>query len=297
MMQHINLSNISIDSLSLPLLTEKKVTVDVLRLDKIHPLISGNKWFKLRYYLEEAKKHRKKTIVTFGGAWSNHVLATAAACKIQQLHSIGIIRGEEAAILSPTLVKAKEMGMHLFFKSREDYTQKKIPETINKEEVLFIDEGGFGIKGAEGAATILDFCEKENYTHFCCAVGTGTMLAGLVKSTFAKQQITGISVLKNNMTLTANAQSLLTEKANNFQVIHDYHFGGYAKHKPELIDFMNTFYQQTQIPSDFVYTGKLFYAITDLIQTNFFKHGSRLLLIHSGGLQGNSSLSKGTLIF
>jgi 1-aminocyclopropane-1-carboxylate deaminase len=297
MVQHINLANISVDTLSLPLLTEKKVTADVLRLDKIHPLISGNKWFKLRYYLDEAKKLNKKNIVTFGGAWSNHILATAAACKIQQLHSIGIIRGEEAAILSPMLVKAKEMDMQLFFISREDYAQKKIPAEISKEEVYFINEGGYGAKGADGAATILDFCEKENYTHLCCAVGTGTMLAGLIKNASIQQQITGISVLKNNMDLTANTQSLLNEKAGNFQIVHDYHFGGYAKYKPELIAFMNTFYQQTQIPSDFVYTGKLFYAILDLIQIDFFKPGSRLLLIHSGGLQGNSSLSKGTLIF
>jgi 1-aminocyclopropane-1-carboxylate deaminase len=296
-MQDINLANISVDTLLLPLLTEKKVTADVLRLDKIHPLISGNKWFKLRYYLEEAKKLNKKAIATFGGAWSNHILATAAACKIQQLHSIGIIRGEEAAILSPTLVKSKEMGMQLFFLSREDYTQKKIPVEINKEEAFFINEGGYGSKGADGAATILDFCEKENYTHLCCAAGTGTMLAGLIKNASVQQQITGISTLKNNMDLTANTQSLLNEKADNFQIIHNYHFGGYAKYKPELITFMNTFYQQTQIPSDFVYTGKLFYAISDLIKNDFFKPGSRLLLIHSGGLQGNSSLSKGTLIF
>jgi 1-aminocyclopropane-1-carboxylate deaminase/D-cysteine desulfhydrase-like pyridoxal-dependent ACC family enzyme len=296
-MQDINLANISVDSLLLPLLTEKKVTADVLRLDKIHPLISGNKWFKLRYYLEEAKKLNKKTIATFGGAWSNHILATAAACKIQQLHSIGIIRGEEAAILSPTLLKAKEMGMKLFFISREDYAQKKIPAEINKEKAHFINEGGYGAKGADGAATILDFCEKENYTHLCCAAGTGTMLAGLIKNASFQQQITGISVLKNNMDLTSNTQSLLTEEAGNFQIIHNYHFGGYAKYKPELIAFMNTFYQQTQIPSDFVYTGKLFYAILDLIKNDFFKPGSRLLLIHSGGLQGNSSLSKGTLIF
>jgi 1-aminocyclopropane-1-carboxylate deaminase len=297
MVQHINLANISVDTLSLPLLTEKKVTADVLRLDKIHPLISGNKWFKLRYYLEEAKKLNKKTIATFGGAWSNHILATAAACKIQQLHSIGIIRGEEAAILSPTLAKAKEMGMQLFFIRRENYAQKKIPAEINKEEVYFINEGGYGSKGADGANTILDFCERENYTHFCCAAGTGTMLAGLIKNASVQQQITGISVLKNNMDLTPNTQSLLNEKADNFQIIHNYHFGGYAKYKPELITFMNTFYQQTQIPSDFVYTGKLFYAISDLIKNDFFKPGSRLLLIHSGGLQGNSSLSKGTLIF
>jgi 1-aminocyclopropane-1-carboxylate deaminase len=297
MLQDISLSNISIDPLSLPLLTEKKVMASVLRLDKIHPLVSGNKWFKLRYYLQEAKEQQKKIIVTFGGAWSNHILATAAACKINQLDCIGIIRGEEAATLAPTLIQAKELGMQLIFISREDYAKKKIPDKINKEENYFISEGGYGTSGADGASTILDYCEKESYTHICCAVGTGTMMAGLVKRSSTQQQIIGISVLKNNMELETSVQSLLNQEATNFTIIHAYHFGGYAKHKPELIAFMNTFYQQKNIPTDFVYTGKLFYAINDLINTNFFEPSSRLLLIHSGGLQGNSSLSKGTLIF
>ncbi len=273
------------------------MTAAVLRLDKIHPLVSGNKWFKLRYYLQEAKEQNKKTIVTFGGAWSNHILATAAACKINQLNCIGIIRGEEAATLSPTLIQAKELGMQLIFISREDYAKKKIPAEINKEENYFINEGGYGTTGADGAATILDYCKKETYTHICCAVGTGTMMAGLIKGTSPQQQIIGISVLKNNIELETSIKSLINPEVTNFKVIHDYHFGGYAKYKPALIDFMNTFYQQTNIPSDFVYTGKLFYGITDLIRTDFFSPGSRLLLIHSGGLQGNSSLSKGTLIF
>ena len=129
-MQGINLNNITTDRLHLPLLTEKKVEADVLRLDKIHPHISGNKWFKLRYYLEEAKKQDKKTVVTYGGAWSNHLLATAAVCKINNLFSIGIIRGEEAANLSSTLFHAKELGMQLIFISREDYHNKIIPAQI-----------------------------------------------------------------------------------------------------------------------------------------------------------------------
>lgn len=297
MPQDFHFNSITVDTLSLPLLTEKKVTASVLRLDKIHPLVSGNKWFKLRYYLQEAKEQQKKTIVTFGGAWSNHILATAAACKMNQLNCIGIIRGEEAANLSPTLIQAKELGMQLIFTSREDYTKKKIPAEINKEENYFINEGGYGTVGANGAATILDYCKKENYTHICCAVGTGTMMAGLLKGTSPQQQVIGISVLKNNMELETSVQSLLNKEATNFTIIHTYHFGGYAKYKPELIAFMNTFYQQTNIPADFVYTGKLFYAMIDLINNDFFEPGSRLLLIHSGGLQGNSSLSNRTLIF
>jgi len=138
---------------------------------------------------------------------------------------------------------------------------------------------------------------KENYTHICCAAGTGTMTGGLIMSSLPSQRVISISVLKNNIGLEEKINQLLQANANNFETIHDYHVGGYAKYKPELIDFMNRFYTTTGIPSDFVYTGKLFFAITDLIQNNFFPPSGKLLLIHSGGLQGNASLSKGTLIF
>jgi 1-aminocyclopropane-1-carboxylate deaminase len=297
-MPDITIPNITPDKISLPLFIEKNVEVAVLRLDKIHPVISGNKWFKLRYYLEEAKQQKKKTIITFGGAWSNHIVATAAACKINGFNSVGIIRGEETEKLSPTLVASKQMGMHHIFINREDYQKKKVPEELNSDEYYFISEGGYGIKGAEGAATILDYCKKENYSHICCAAGTGTMMAGLVNSVLPFQKVIGISVLKNNFDLEENIKFLLNDKhKKNFWVVHDYHFGGYAKCKPELVDFMNEFYRQTTIPSDFVYTAKLFYAVNDLIKNNFLPAGSRLLLIHSGGLQGNASLSEGTLIF
>ncbi len=295
-MQDINPGNIRTEKISLPLLSEKKVEVDVLRLDNIHPLVSGNKWFKLRYYLEEAKTE-KKTIVTYGGAWSNHILATAAACKINSLPCIGIIRGEESANLSPTLIKAKELGMELVFISREDYGQGKIPEGFDKSDYYFIPEGGYGLNGANGAATILDYCKKEDYTHICCAAGAGTMTAGLIKASQPSCKIISISVLKNNFDLEENINLLSGTKEKSFDLIHDYHFGGYAKYKPGLIDFMNEFYSQTEIPSDFVYTGKLFFGVNDLLSNNFFPAGSKLLIIHSGGLQGNASLSNGTLIF
>lgn len=294
-MQEINLRNITIDKLSLPLFTEKGVEADVLRLDKIHPHISGNKWFKLRYYLEDAKRQSKKTIITYGGAWSNHIIATAAICKINNLSCIGIIRGEEAVTLSPTLSEARSLGMQLLFISREDYRSGNIPGELNKPGYYFVPEGGYGVMGAEGAATIMDCCKKENYSHICCATGTGTMTAGLIKSSLPSQQVIAISVLKNNLDLEKNIKSLSGEK--EFKLIHDYHFGGYAKYKPELIDFMDDFFRHTSIQSDFVYTGKLFFAINDLTLNNFFIPGSRLLIIHSGGLQGNASLSNGTLIF
>lgn len=296
-MQDINLNNVTVDKLSLPEFAAKNIEVSILRLDKIHPVISGNKWFKLRYYIEEAKMLNKKKIVTFGGAWSNHIIATSAVCLLNGLKATGIIRGEEAAELSSTLKLAKKLGMELIFISREDYSRKKIPEQFNNDEYYFISEGGYGIKGAAGAATILDCVEKEYFTHICCATGTGTMMAGLVLAGGENHKITGINVLKNNPETEQNVRSLLPLNKMNFEIIHDYHFSGYAKYKPELIRFMNEFFRLTSIPSDFVYTGKLFYAIHDLNASGYFPPGSRLLLIHSGGLQGNDSLNKGTLIF
>jgi 1-aminocyclopropane-1-carboxylate deaminase len=296
-MPDITISNITPDKISLSLFKEKNVEVFVLRLDKVHSVISGNKWFKLRYYLEEAKQQKKKTIITFGGAWSNHIVATAAACQINGLNSIGIVRGEKMEKLSPTLTQAERLGMQLIFINREDYREKKIPPVLNNDEYYFINEGGYGPKGVAGAATILDYCKKEDYSHICCAAGTGTMMAGLINSSLPFQEVTGISALKNNFELEENIKRLLKDREKIFRIIYDYHFGGYAKYKPELIEFINEFYRKTMIPSDFVYTGKLFYAVTDLIKNNFFPARSRLLLIHSGGLQGNASLGTGTLIF
>ncbi len=296
-MQDINLNYITTDKLSLPLYSEKKVEVDVLRLDKVHPDVSGNKWFKLRFYLEEAKAEGKETIVTFGGAWSNHILATAAACKINNFSCIGIIRGEQSANMSLTLINAKKLGMQLVFISREDYQHGKIPEEFNRSDYYIIPEGGYGLKGADGAATILDHCKKETYTHICCAAGTGTMTAGLINGAPPSSLVIAISVLKNNFALEEKIKILSGKTKTPFQLIHDYHFGGYAKKKTGLIDFMNEFYRHTTIPSDFVYTGKLFFAVNDLISNNFFPAGSNVIILHSGGLPGNISLSKGTLIF
>ncbi len=295
-MTDINFNNITVDKVRLPLFTKKEIEVDVLRLDKIHPLIAGNKWFKLRYYLEDAKKQNKKTIVTFGGAWSNHILATAAACKLNNFYAIGLIRGEEVADLSPTLIQSKVEGMKLIFISRDEYSNKKIPAELNSDDNYFINEGGYGVTGAAGAATILDQCNKELYDTIGCACGTGTMIAGLIQSAQSNQKVVGISVLKNNFELNEKVEVLLSKPTGNYELIHDYHFGGYAKYKSELIDFMNMFYLQTGIPGDFVYTGKLFFAFYQLAESNFFRPGCRILLIHSGGLTGNSSLKKGMLI-
>lgn len=296
-MEALNPLNITLDAAPFPIFNKANIEVSVLRLDKIHSVISGNKWFKLRYYLEDFKKSTKKALITFGGAWSNHIVATAAACNQENIPCIGIIRGEEAATLSTTLIEARNYGMHLIFITRQDFKQKKLPQNLLSDENYIIPEGGYGILGMQGAATILEFVNKNNFTHVCCAAGTGTMAAGILKATNDNQQVVVISALRNNISLLGSINSLTCTESSRLQIFHDYHFGGYAHHQPELLKFMNEFYQQTKIPSDFVYTGKMFFAIADLATLKYFPEGSKLLLIHSGGLQGNTSLEKGTLIF
>lgn len=297
-MQDIDLQAITTERITSSSLITKGIEADILRLDKIHPLVSGNKWFKLRYYLEDAKSLNKKRIITFGGAWSNHIIATAAACHLQQLECTGIIRGESPAILSPVLQEAQALGMQLLFIDRGSFATQQVPAGLDTTDNYIIAAGGFGEVGARGASTILGHCnDKDSYTHICCAVGTGTMMAGLVNATLPSQQIIGISVLKNNMQLEEELRNLIEGDRKNFTLLHDYHFGGYAKYSAALLQFMNDWYRKTEVPTDFVYTGKLCFALQDLVEKGFFPGGSRILIIHSGGLTGNSSLKKGTLIF
>ena len=296
-MQPLNFQNISIDELPVG---EMNLNACLLRLDKIHPVISGNKWFKLKFHIDEAIANKKSTVLTFGGAWSNHIVATAAACELNGLQSIGIVRGEKPAKFSSTLTSATDYGMHLIFSSRSNYKQRLIPANLAASDDLhIINEGGYGETGALGAASIRDFYKNDVFTHVCCAVGTGTMMAGLIKSASQGQQVIGISVLKNNADLAGQVNTLLTdeEKTRPYKIIDTYHFGGYAKCQTALTDFMNDFFSQTSIATDFVYTGKLLFAIYDLIRNNYFPKGSRILVIHSGGLQGNNSLPPNTLIF
>jgi 1-aminocyclopropane-1-carboxylate deaminase/D-cysteine desulfhydrase-like pyridoxal-dependent ACC family enzyme len=295
-MNELSPAEITIDPVLLNNVQEKKIALFTLRLDRIHPLISGNKWFKLRYHIQHALRTEAKSILTFGGAWSNHILATAAACKLHGLSATGLIRGERPVVLSPVLSMAAEMGMELVFLSREKYASKTIPSAFTPDLYYLIPEGGYGEEGARGAATITAYFPPA-ITHIACAVGTGTTLAGLANAISSEQEILGISVLKNNIALEDAVINLLTDKSRPFSIHHEYHFGGYAKKTPELLEFMNELYESSGIPTDFIYTGKLFYAINDLIRKDYFPEGSRILVIHSGGLSGNLSLRKGSLIF
>lgn len=293
-MEPLHLNTVSIHRLPV----KNQIEISILRLDQIHPDISGNKWFKLKFYLDDAISRNTQTIATFGGAWSNHVLATAAACQLKNLTSIGIIRGEKPKEFSYTLHRSAVYGMKLIFVSRDEYKQKTVPPEL-LQNTYIINEGGYGENGVAGASTIADYYKKENFTHVCCAIGTGTMMAGLIRAAATDQAVIGINVLKSNTGIEKQTQAMLHErdKMKKYSIVHDYHFGGYAKYTPELIDFMNEFYKDTSIPTDFVYTGKLLYGIYNLIGKGFFPANSRLLVIHSGGLQGNRSLGDGMLIF
>ncbi len=296
-MTDINPYKISVDPYTSPLFSEKGLQVAVLRLDLLHPVISGNKWFKLRYYIEEAHRQNKDRLVTFGGAWSNHIHATAAAGKLYGLHTTGIIRGEQPPLLSDTLLQAMEMGMQLVYVSREAYRQDHIPEHIDLQTAILVPEGGAGPDGVKGAASICSLFNLEEYTDVCCAVGSGTMMAGLMQALPAKVKVTGISAMKNNQSLSAEVAALAGSSLSQPKIKHNYHFGGFARHTNQLLDFMNDLYKDTGMPTDKVYTGKLFYAAHDLARNNYFAPGSKILLIHSGGLQGNRSLPNGSLIF
>lgn len=276
------------------------IGVDVLRLDVVHPIISGNKWFKLQYYLQEAINQHCKKIVTFGGAYSNHIVATAFACKQMNLQSIGIVRGEAATNLSSTLQAAKNYGMHLQFVSREMYKNKTaLLAQFNDSSIYSIAEGGYGKLGAKGAATILSCVDTSQYTHIICACGTGTTLSGLIKAALPHQHVIGINVLKGYENMEADIIKILDakKKYQPFTILNQYHFGGYAKHSKQLIDWMNELYKKENLPTDIVYTSKLFYAVNNLLQQQYFAANSKVLVVHSGGLQGNLSLPNETLLF
>lgn len=302
-LQHLQSIKCTTDRIVNQLTSQKHIQLSLLRLDEIHPVVSGNKWFKLKYYIRDAEKKGVRTLLTFGGAFSNHIAATAFAAIESGFNAIGIIRGEEPMLWSHTLQEALALGMQLKFLPRKEFALLKrttSPEYFKKEFgiVYPISEGGYGRLGMQGAAEILTTTDSHNFTHIVSAIGTGATLAGIIQSANPDQQVIGISSMKNNYSLNSEIQSLLTTPLpDTLNIIHDYHFGGFAKHTPELFAFMNSFYHSHHIPLDFVYTAKMMYGIFDLIEKDFFPPQSRILAIHSGGLQGNLSLNPGILQF
>jgi 1-aminocyclopropane-1-carboxylate deaminase/D-cysteine desulfhydrase-like pyridoxal-dependent ACC family enzyme len=296
-------SNIFLQKLSDDLFDQKQVSLSVLRLDTLHNVVSGNKLYKLHFFLKNAMEQSLPGIVTFGGAYSNHLVATAFACRHAGLKSAAIVRGERPAKLSHTLNACIEYGMELKFISRQKYDKKEDPEFAEIIQSAYknyqvVPEGGYHPLGAAGSALIMNLVTNET-SHICCAVGTATTAAGLLLGAKNNQQIITVPVLKNLLDLEQRI-TFLTKRVftpEQLSIMPDYHFGGYAKKTPALLDFMNSCFLKHQLPTDFVYTGKMMFGIIDSIKRDFFPLGSKIVCIHTGGLQGNLSIQNGTLVF
>jgi len=284
---------IKTQEISLPLLKEKEIKLFIKRTDQTHQHISGNKWYKLKYNLIEAKKQGFKTLLTFGGAYSNHIAATACAAKENGLKSVGVIRGEEHLPLNPTLKFAKEQGMHIHYVSRSDYREKKNPDFLEQLKVKFgdfylIPEGGTNEFAIKGTAEILDTNDTQDY--ICCPVGTGGTIAGIINASIDNQTVIGFPAIKGFYELKKDIEIRVNKSNCNF--ISTYVGGGYAKVNKKLVEFINEFNTEHDIPLDAVYTGKMMLGILDLITKDYFPNGSSILAIHTGGLQGNKGMSK-----
>jgi 1-aminocyclopropane-1-carboxylate deaminase/D-cysteine desulfhydrase-like pyridoxal-dependent ACC family enzyme len=280
------------------LLTEKQIELSVKRLDLVHPDVSGNKFYKLKYNLQEANRQGKRRILTFGGAFSNHIFSTASAAQVEQLEAIAVIRGERVEPLNPTLAYAEKMGMKLYFISREEYRKKNTIEILTQLKELYgdfylIPEGGTNELAIYGTSEILT--ENENqFSHIGVSIGTGGTFAGIAKSLNSPQKLIGFSSLKGEF-IRDEIEVMLAKNnsstSGSYEIITDYHFGGYAKYKPELIDFLGWFHSSFGIILDPIYTGKMAFGMWDLIKNDFFPAGSKLLMIHTGGLQGNAGFT------
>ena len=280
------------------------ISLSIKREDLIHEFVSGNKFRKLKYNIIQAKKENQNTILTFGGAFSNHIAAVAYAGKIHNIKTIGIIRGEELEIKinsNPTLSFAQQNGMQLKFISRTSYKLKTNLDFLNQLESEFgnfylLPEGGTNNLAVKGCEEILTKHDSE-FDYICCCVGTGGTIAGIINSALPHQKIIGFSAMKGDF-LNDEIRKFATNK--NWKLIDWYDFGGYGKVNTNLITFINQFYLDYGIPLDPVYTGKMAFGIMDLIQKNYFPEHSKILMIHSGGLQGikgmNLKLTKKKLL-
>jgi 1-aminocyclopropane-1-carboxylate deaminase len=270
------------------LFDERGLSVFVKRDDLIHPIISGNKWRKLKYLLKKAQAENKNHLVTFGGAFSNHLLATAGAAALFGFKATGFVRGDK--VDNEMLFMCRMHGMNLIFADRESYRDKHalfnhhFADDVN---AFFIDEGGASPEAARGCSELVAEL-TETYDHLFCACGTGTMAAGIINGLQTRQlttQMHCIPVFKNGDFLREAIDGLLLQ-AREYKLHTDYHFGGYGKVNPELISFIKSFVAETGILIDPVYTGKMLYAIYDMAARGQFEPGSKILAVHSGGIWG-----------
>lgn len=284
---------IKYNTISSNLLVEKEVTILIKRIDLNHNYISGNKLYKLKNNITEAKKKGYKKILTFGGAYSNHIVATAYLGKKEGFNTIGIIRGEKNLPLNASLQNAYDNEMNLKYINRRDYRLKDTDSFINKLKCEFgnfylIPEGGTNFLGVKGASEILS--NDNNYNYVCCPVGTGGTIAGIINSSNINQIILGFSALKNTIEVKRNIK--LYTKKKNWKLFSRYSCGGYAKISKKLIKFINEFNINYGVPLDVIYTGKMMMGLFDMVERDFFKPKSKILVVHTGGLQGNKGMNQ-----
>jgi D-cysteine desulfhydrase len=294
---------IKIQQIEKTLNSRLKACFDVARFDELDPDISGNKFFKLKYNIESAILQEKKGLLTMGGAYSNHLAATARACSLYGLKSIGIVRGEIPNTLNHTLsyCQSQDMGLLSVRRSsfdREDETIQALKDQY--QDFLFIPMGGANEDGIKGAAEMADMVSAfETYDIIICSIGTGTMFRGLKQRIQKNQLLVGIPAMKLSLDEEQNfIDSLIGKNAENqFQIISSFAGNGFGRVEPEIIRLMNETYKEFDLPLDFVYTGKLLNALYALIIQGEIDPMKKILFIHSGGLQGNLSLPPSTLIF
>ena len=279
-----------------PLCAHKGIELWMKRDDQLHPVISGNKWRKLKFILDHALYSGADTIISMGGVYSNHLHALAYIGKVLGLKTIAYVRGEAPAVLTPTLVDLKTWGMELRFISRTEYRQLRhykgcldLPGL--KPQQYWLPEGGaqdLALCGVAELVTEIDIA----YDHLCVPCGTGATLAGLISATSDNISLIGFAALKKAGFLNADISSLLKQSKSNWQINLDYHFGGFASTTPDLLNFISAFEAKTTIQLEPVYTGKMMYALYDLISKGHFSAGQRIIAIHTGGLQGDRERSR-----
>ncbi len=272
------------------------VQLSIAREDKVHPFVSGNKFRKLKYNFLEALNTQTKKVLTFGGAYSNHIAAVAAAGRMCNIPTVGVIRGEElekSKDLNPTLQFARSQGMHLHFVDRETYRLKDSETTLSSLKEMYgdcyvIPEGGTNPLAVQGVSELLNVSHSE-FDYITVPVGTGSTMAGLIVGAKDHQTVIGYSALKGTFQLSEVKKYV---SKHNFELTDRYCFGGYAKIDSELVRFMNDFKSQTKVPLDPVYTGKMMYGIFKDIKNQRFKENTRILAIHTGGLQGIDGMNQ-----